>query len=78
VKPISPRYIARARQKAFEACGDPNKRMCILCKKWDNPDKMLIQANVYYKHRECQRSYRRWLRVQKGLNVENIHGKLLS
>lgn len=56
--------LLHTRQKAYIATGDPNKRKCMFCKKYDNP------TNLYFRpdgkgayHKKCKRnSMRIWLK----------------
>ena len=45
--------LLHVRQRAYEATGDPHKRKCTVCKKWSNPNEMLVQYRGGYQHREC-------------------------
>src|ERR1700719_4302397 len=62
-------FLIELRTKAYEACGDPNKRKCTYCKQWDDP------VNLYFRpsrpsqgeHISCRREHLRgWTRSQKG------------
>ncbi len=48
------------REKARDACGNPNFVRCIYCKQWDDPSSMYRNgaAQTQY-HRECRRKVRR-------------------
>lgn len=63
--------LLHTREHAVNACGDPNKRKCSVCKEYDDT-KNLFQAQKVthsegqYWHRHCRSAYRRDLyRKQK-------------
>jgi len=35
-------WLLHKRQRAYDACGNPNWMMCRLCKKWDDPKNMHV------------------------------------
>ena len=54
--------LLHSRAKALTACGNPNYRVCRICKQYDNPQLMVHEAhkNEYwhggegrYRHRDC-------------------------
>lgn len=48
--------LLHARERARDACGDPNKRLCSFCKEYDFPENMY--PNGYsYRHSGCARQY---------------------
>ena len=61
--------LIEAREKAYRATGDPNKRRCAICKEWDLIENMRHRTRRrksagqgFYEHRKChaqrERSYR--------------------
>ena len=61
--------LLHVRTRAFMATDNPYKKRCPICKKWDDPQNMYWarnQANGWYRHAECDNTYRRQLRERKG------------
>lgn len=50
---INYHFLLHVRQRAYAATGDPHKRWCCICQKWDDPDKMLHRAGESYRHATC-------------------------
>lgn len=48
--------ILHLRTRALDECGNANWRKCPHCKKWDDPDNMVLYQTSF-KHIECNRSY---------------------
>jgi hypothetical protein len=44
--------LLHARMRAYKACGNPNWRLCCLCKKPDDPVNM-TKGTTNYRHRAC-------------------------
>ena len=54
--------LLHQRQRAYTATGDPHKRKCTICKQWDDPEKLYVNAaHVNYRHVSCYREYRKTL-----------------
>ena len=56
--------LLHLRQRAFEACGNPEWRKCPFCKQWGNPLEMIVVGDVphrnkRYCHRTCKAIYER-------------------
>lgn len=51
--------LLHARQRALEACGNPNWRRCRVCGQWDAPERLRLQPNgreaPRYQHPGCKR-----------------------
>lgn len=49
--------LLHVRERALDACGDVNKRKCVYCKAWDEPNSMAKRdkgsKGVEYRHRAC-------------------------
>jgi hypothetical protein len=45
------------RERALDACGNPNHRRCTYCKQWDDPNDMAMrnkgQHGIQWRHRAC-------------------------
>jgi hypothetical protein len=66
--------LLHVRQSALTASGNPNYRMCWVCKQWDDPINMTIRkraTQAIAQHPECNRRYMRTHRRMKLL----IEGK---
>jgi len=50
--------LLHVRQRAYEECGDANKRKCSYCKKYDFP-KNMRKATTSFAHKECERNYKK-------------------
>jgi len=50
-------WLLHVREKAIDACGDPNKRKCIYCKQWDHVANYSVHnkgpKGTEYRHRKC-------------------------
>jgi len=50
-------HLLHLRERALDGCGDPNKRKCIYCKKWDETSNMARrdkgQKGIEWRHRAC-------------------------
>lgn len=53
--------VLHRRQRALDACGNPNWRRCTFCGQFGDPDRMRVPANVRTSayHMECRRAYNR-------------------
>lgn len=52
--------LLHIRYRALIACGNPNWRKCVFCKKYDDIKNLYCFPNGYaYKHRSCSNSYQR-------------------
>ena len=49
--------LLHIRIRAKKACGNPNYRKCVYCKKWEDPKNLVIDKSVY--HLNCKRKYAR-------------------
>lgn len=49
--------LLHTRLRAYLATGDPNKRRCVLCKKWDDPGGDLVRNREIFRHRSCHAAY---------------------
>lgn len=61
--------LLHMRQKAENACGNPNWMRCIRCKQWDDPVNMHVytpkdQTSGRAQHRACQAIYEKKRRVK--------------
>jgi len=64
--------LLHVRMRAYKATGDPNKRKCTFCSKWDDIKNMWLRKNKWngmYIHRECDNSYRRFRYNMKKVNL---------
>lgn len=54
-------FLLHARQRAMKACGNPNFRKCVICKKWDDPQIMRkhCRYNTFF-HLTCRQQFDRW------------------
>lgn len=43
--------LLHVRQRAIEACGNPNYRKCMVCKRWDDPKNMKWAHSTTYYHK---------------------------
>lgn len=54
--------LLHRRMKAYQACGDANKRQCKYCKQWDDPENMYILLRKDYSyltyHKNCYNNRR--------------------
>lgn len=62
--------LLHLRQRALDACGNPNSRQCAYCRRWDDPSNLAINSGTdsHIFHRECRRTYEREryaIRVQR-------------
>ncbi len=48
--------LLHARQRAYKASGDPNKRKCKYCKKYDSIERLIKYRGNFY-HKECHNKY---------------------
>ena len=55
------------RQRAIKECGHANWRKCCRCKKWDSPDKLIINKGQAY-HQGCNTIHQRKIREQRNGN----------
>lgn len=50
--------LIHRRQRAFDACGNANWRMCIFCKAHDDPSQLIVhwagRGSATYCHRSCR------------------------
>lgn len=55
--------LLHVRMDAYKATGDPDKRKCPFCKKYDDPDLMMTGSSMgkyeYRYHRACRQTYQR-------------------
>lgn len=56
--------LLHRRQRALEACGDANWRICKFCKKYDSPDNLYINGK-HVCHRTCNAANQRLLRIER-------------
>jgi hypothetical protein len=57
--------LLHLRQRALEACGNPNYRSCLYCKQWDDPANMVVPRKGTAWHRACKRDYQeKWSRTR--------------
>ena len=49
-------FLLHRRQRAFDSCGDANKRKCSICGTWDDPKNMYIYGanDIKSYHQECK------------------------
>lgn len=58
--------LLHRRQRALDACGDPDKRQCSFCRKWDDKENLYIpKRSGRIEHRACGRVYRAELKKGK-------------
>ena len=48
--------MLHVRERALDACGDPNKRKCKFCKEHDSVSNMKLASRSYY-HQHCQSAH---------------------
>lgn len=69
-------FLIETRQRAYEATGDPHKRKCIYCYRWDDISGMDKHNQVgritRFFHNECRKKYRK---EYKERMVKSRHGK---
>jgi hypothetical protein len=51
--------LLHRRQRAMDACGNPNFMPCQFCKKYDDPKSMSMVPKCYYRHKACLAAYMR-------------------
>jgi HNH endonuclease len=48
------------RMRAKKECGDPDKKQCLFCKDWEEPELVKYnKASQVYFHTECRQKYRK-------------------
>ena len=53
-------FLLHARQRALEACGNPNWLICVYCRTYDDPSAMYVyNGGRAGRHRECANAYDR-------------------
>jgi hypothetical protein len=58
------------RMRAIEGCGDPNKRRCLHCLEWDDPESLYITPNnAGVWHRACYNKKRYYKKRKEAQNV---------
>jgi hypothetical protein len=59
--------IIHARDRALKESGDANKRKCVFCKTYDNPENMQLHGTVRASmtHRECYNAHMRAYQAKK-------------
>lgn len=50
--------LLHQRQRALDACGNPNWRQCGYCSRYDDPTNLYINPHNCF-HRDCKNTYRR-------------------
>lgn len=52
-------HLIHQRTRASDSCGDPNKRKCTLCGKWDSVENLYIPKNHnrVAVHKKCKSEY---------------------
>ena len=48
--------LLHKRTRAYVATGDVNKRKCVICKQWDDPENITMAKSRDY-HKECNNKY---------------------
>ena len=71
-------HLLHLRQDALNACGDPWKRRCTLCKAWDAPENMLHYRNGGWEHRNCRISYLKKWRESNGKHGDTDAGEPIN
>lgn len=51
--------LIHRRERALDACGNPNAIRCKFCKTYDNQDDIILNKEGYGYHRSCAKSYRK-------------------
>jgi len=58
--------LLHRRARALKECGDPNKRICVYCNKWDDPYNLYFPPGQFSgRHKACQAEYDRQLYQRK-------------
>lgn len=60
--------LIHARQRAFEACGNPDWRRCNMCHQWDDPENMFV-GNQVTRHRSCYNEWNREARARRKVGL---------
>jgi hypothetical protein len=61
--------LLHIRMRARAACGNPNWRVCVYCRRYDDPARMTPHNyGRSWRHEECRREYdrKRWARILHG------------
>jgi hypothetical protein len=64
-------WLIHQRQRAFKASGDPNKRKCSICKKYDSQGN-LFQCGTWFFHKSCKNKKARDNYIPKGRRIINV------
>ena len=70
--------LLHERQKALDACGNPNWRRCMICRVWDATENMFsYQTTSNFKHRKCDNDRRR-LKLTSAAYKESLSKSALT
>lgn len=57
--------LIHLRQRAYDACGNPDWRKCAICKKYDQLENLQKSGKSSFRHRSCIKEYNRRLLLSK-------------